>query len=66
MPVERHVGSQRGQDSDLRGSEGWNGLPRGSQQGCDQLQPTKNLASWGHGEGREGVNPSPGARDLGV
>ena len=43
--VHSQLGAQMAQDSDQRGPEGWNGLPRGSQDGCVGFQPANNLAS---------------------
>ena len=45
--VHSQLGAQMAQDSDQRVAVGWNGLPRGSQDGCDTLQVANNSASRG-------------------
>ena len=42
--MHSQLGAQMAQDSDQRGPEGWNGLPRGSQDGCGGLQRANSLA----------------------
>ena len=46
--MHSQLGAQMAQDSDQRGPEGWNGLPRGSQDGCEEFQVANKLASRGH------------------